>query len=123
LFAVGKSSTTSTLSRHLTGCKKFVELNNHKKQKTFCFEPSDDNDDFGTLSNFVYNEKRVKELAAHMVLLHKYPFNKMEHELFNKFIRACTLHWKKISRATVKSDCIATYNIEKKKTENTSKWG
>jgi hypothetical protein len=76
---VGKSSTTSTLSRHLTGCKKFVELNNHKKQKTFCFEPSDDNDDFGTLSNFVYNEKRVKELVAHMVLLHEYPFNMMEH--------------------------------------------
>jgi hypothetical protein len=31
LFAVRKSSTTSTLSRHLTRCKKFVELNNRKK--------------------------------------------------------------------------------------------
>jgi hypothetical protein len=113
LFAVGKSSTTSTLSRHLTGCKKFVELNNHKKQKTLCFEPSDDHEGFGTVSSFVYNEKRVRELAAHMVLLHEYPFNMMEHELFNKFMRACTPHWKKISRATVKSDCIATYNIEK----------
>jgi hypothetical protein len=80
-----------------------------------CFEPSDDNDGFRTLSNFVYNEKRVRELTAHMVLLHEYSFNMMEHELFNKFMRACTPHWKKISRATVKSDCIATYNIEKKK--------
>jgi hypothetical protein len=110
LFAVGKSSTTSTLS------KKFVEINNRKKQKTLCFEPSDDNDGFGTVSNFVYNEKRVRELAAHMVLLHEYPFNMMEHELFNKFMRACTPHWKKkISHATVKNDCIAAYNIEKKK--------
>jgi hypothetical protein len=92
LFAVWKSSTTSTFSRHLTGCKKFVELNNRKKQKTLCFEPSDDNDGFGTVSNFVYNEKRVRELAAHMVLLHEYPFNMMEHELFNKFMRACTPH-------------------------------
>jgi hypothetical protein len=115
LFVVGKSSTTSTLSRHLTGCKKFVELNNRKKQKTLCFEPSDENDGFGTLSNSVYNEMRVRELAAHMVLLHEYPFNMMEHKLFNKFMRACTLHWKKISHATVKSDCNATYNIEKKK--------
>jgi hypothetical protein len=39
----------------------------------------------------------------------------MEHELFNKFMRACTPHWKKISRATVKNDCIAVYNIEKNK--------
>ena len=69
MFVVGKSSTTSTLSRHLNGCKKFVELNNRKKQKNLSFEPSDDNDGFGTLTNFVYNEKRVRELAAHMVLL------------------------------------------------------
>jgi hypothetical protein len=92
-----------------------VELNNRKKQKTLCFESSDDHKGFGTVSNFVYNEKRVRELVAHIVLLHEYPFNIMEHELFNKFMRACTPHWKKISRATVKSDCIATYNIEKKK--------
>jgi hypothetical protein len=114
LFAVGKSSITSTFSRHLTGCKKFVELNN-RKSKRLSFEPSDDNDGFGTLTNFVYNEKKVRELAAHMVLLHEYPFNMMEHELFNKFMRACPPHWKKISHATVKSDCIATYNIEKEK--------
>ena len=50
-----------------------------------------------------------------MVLLHEYPFNIMEHELFNKLMKACTPYWKKISRANVKSDCIATYNIEKKK--------
>jgi hypothetical protein len=112
LFVVGKYSTTSTLSRYLIGCKKFVELNNRKKQKTLSFEPSNDNDGFGTLTNFVYNEKRVRELATHMVLLHEYPSNIMEHELFNKFMRACTPHWKKIRCATVKCDCIATYNIE-----------
>jgi hypothetical protein len=56
----------------------------------------------GSLSNFSYNEKKVRELAAHMVLSHKYPFNMMELELFNKFMRAYIPHWKKISRATLK---------------------
>jgi hypothetical protein len=60
-----------------------VELNNRKKQKTLSFEPTDDNDGLRTLTNFVYNEKRVRELAAHMVLLHEYPFNMMEHELLS----------------------------------------
>ncbi|XP_059435493.1 zinc finger BED domain-containing protein RICESLEEPER 2-like [Corylus avellana] len=100
---------------HLTACVKFVELNSLKKQKTLSFEPSDDNDDLGTLTNFTFNQKKVRELAAHMILLHEYPFNMMEHELFNKFMRACTPYWKKISLATVKSDCIAIYNIGKKK--------
>jgi hypothetical protein len=67
------------------------------------------------LTNFTFNEKKDRELAVHMVLLHEYPFNLIEHELFNEFIRACTPHWKKISHAIVKSDCLATYNIEKKK--------
>jgi hypothetical protein len=50
-----------------------------------------------------------------MVLLHKYPFKMIEHELFNKFMKACTPYWKKISCATVKCDCTATCNIKKKK--------
>jgi hypothetical protein len=124
LFAVGKSSTTSTLNRHLTSCVRFVEYHNSKKQKTLSFEPSrecSDHDGFGSLTTFSYKESRVRELAAHMVLLHEYPFNMMEHELFNKFMRACTPHWKKISRATVRNDCMTTYQNEKKKAESSFK--
>jgi hypothetical protein len=89
LFAVGKSSTTLTLNRHLTLCVRFVEFNSTKKQKALSFEPSSecsDHDGFGSLTTFSYKVSKVRELAAYMVLLHKY--------LFNKFIRACTPHWK-----------------------------
>jgi hypothetical protein len=112
LFVVSKSSSTSTLGSHLGACVKYVESNN-KKQKILTFYKSDG---WGaTLSNFSYNEKKVRELAAHMVLFHEYPFNMMEHELFNKFMRACMPYWKKISRATLKNDFTATYVNEKKK--------
>jgi hypothetical protein len=67
------------------------------------------------LTNFSSSEKKVRELASHMVLFHEYPFNMMEHDLFNKFMKAYTPHCKKISRATVKSDCMSTYLSEKKK--------
>jgi hypothetical protein len=113
LFAVSKSSSTSTLGRHLVACVKYVESNS-KKQKVL----THDRGKLGggaNLTNFSFSEKRVRELAAHMVLFHEYPFNMMEHELFNKFMKACTPHWKKISRATLKSDCIAIYLSEKKK--------
>jgi hypothetical protein len=95
LFSIGKFSTTSTLSRHLTSCVRFVEKNSLKKQKTLSFEPSDDNDGFRTLTNFNFNDKRVRELSTHMVLLHEYPFNMIEYELFNKFMKAYTPYWKK----------------------------
>jgi hypothetical protein len=111
LFAVSKSSSTSTLGRHLVACVKYVESNS-KKQKVL----THDRGELGggaSLTNFSFSEKRVRELAVHMVLFH--PFNMMEHELFNKFMKACTPHWKKISRATLKGDCIAIYLSEKKK--------
>ena len=115
LFAVGKSSTTSTLSRHLTSCARFIEHSGSKKQKTLSFEPSSEHDGVESLVPFSYKESKVREMASHMVLFHEYPFNMMEHELFNKFMRVCTPHWKKISRATVKNDCFTTYQTEKRK--------
>jgi hypothetical protein len=92
---------------------KYVESNS-KKQKVLTY----DHGQLGggaSLTNFSYSEKRVSELAAHMVLFHEYPSNMMEHELFNKFMKACTPHWKKINRATLKGDCMVTYLSEKKK--------
>jgi hypothetical protein len=112
LFAVSKSSSTSTLGRHLVACVKYVASNSKQKILTY------DHRQLGggaMLTNFSWSEKKVRELASHMVLFHEYPFNMMEHDLFNKFMKACTPHWKKISRATVKSDCMSTYLSEKKK--------
>jgi hypothetical protein len=99
----------------LTSCARFVEHNSSKKQKTLSFDPSSDHDGVKSLTAFSYKESRVRELAAHMVLFHEYPFNMMEHKLFNKFMRVCTPHWKKISRATVRNDCFTTYQIEERK--------
>jgi hypothetical protein len=85
LFVVGKSSTISTLGRHLASCVRYVEFHNSKKQRTLSFEPSrecSDHDGFGSLTTFSYKDSRFRELAAHMVLLHEYPFNMMEHEFF-----------------------------------------
>ncbi|XP_059436870.1 zinc finger BED domain-containing protein RICESLEEPER 2-like [Corylus avellana] len=62
LLSVGKSSTTSTLSRYLTACVKFVEVNSLKKQKTLSFEPSDDNDGLGTLTNLLSMRRMLENL-------------------------------------------------------------
>jgi hypothetical protein len=93
-------------------CIPYIAFN--KKQKTFTIDPNVAGD-VSTVANFSFKLDKVRELAAQMVLYHEYPFNMMEHDLFNKFMRACTPHWKKISRATVKNDCFKIYNTEKKK--------
>jgi hypothetical protein len=72
-----------------------VEFNSSKKQKTLSFEHRSNHDGVKSLTAFNYKESRIRELAAHIMLFHEYPFNMTEHELFNKFIRAVHLTVKK----------------------------
>jgi hypothetical protein len=67
------------------------------------------------MSNFTFKIERSRELAAHMILCHDYPFKIVEHEMFNKLSKSLNPLWKKVSRATIRKDCFTTYNIEKKK--------
>ena len=70
-----------------------------------------------TLANFKYDHAKVKENASHMILMHKYPFNMMEYEVFNVFMKIATPYYKKISHNTARNDCISTFELEKKKIE------
>ncbi|KAA8521407.1 hypothetical protein F0562_012101 [Nyssa sinensis] len=69
----------------------------------------------GSIANFKYDRAKVRELTAHMTLYHEYPFMQMDDVIFNKFMRANTPYWQKITRTTIKNDCISAYEIEKKK--------
>jgi hypothetical protein len=38
-------------------------------------------DGVSTVSNFNYDESKVRELLSHMIIYHKYPFMPVEHVL------------------------------------------
>lgn len=85
-----------------------------KKQKVLSFSTIG-SDSVTNASTFTYDHGKVREAAFHIILYHEYPFMKMEHVLFNKFMRTATPYWKKISRTTTKNDRVSTYDIQKKK--------
>ncbi|CAL5421443.1 unnamed protein product [Camellia sinensis] len=112
-FAIHATGATTQLLRHLKkNCvaRKLAE----KKQKVLSFSTIG-SDNVTSASTFTYDHAKVREAASHMILYHEYPFMKMEHVLFNKFMRTATPYWQKISRTTAKNDCVSTYDIQKKK--------
>ncbi|KAH7834900.1 hypothetical protein Vadar_020755 [Vaccinium darrowii] len=114
-FTIHASGVTSHLRRHMNSCLLHrVTIGQEKRQKTLSFETIG-SDSGMSLGTFSYDQAKVREAASHMILYHEYPFNKMEHVLFNKFMRTATPYWQKISRATAKNDCVSTYQIQKKK--------
>ncbi|XP_042974692.1 zinc finger BED domain-containing protein RICESLEEPER 2-like [Carya illinoinensis] len=112
IFKASRSSSTTTLRRHLLTCLPYMGFK--KKQKVLAVESKEADGAF-TVSNFTYDRNRVRELASHMILYHEYPFSLMEHVVFNRFMSANTPYWEKMSQVAAKKECMRTYENEKTK--------
>ncbi|KAG6633675.1 hypothetical protein CIPAW_12G065500 [Carya illinoinensis] len=112
LLSISSSGSTTHFHRHLTSCLPHIAAS--KRQKVLIIDMKS-SECVNLVKNFSYDMKKVRELASHMILYHEYPFSMMEHVVFNKFMRANTPYWQKISRTTARNDCQSTYEIEKKK--------
>ncbi|XP_059443839.1 zinc finger BED domain-containing protein RICESLEEPER 2-like isoform X2 [Corylus avellana] len=94
--------------------ERYYQKDSKKKRKVLAVDVKESNG-VSTISNFTYDPMNARELCSHMILYHEYPFTFVEDVLFNKLISAITPHWETISWVTAKSDCFATYELEKKK--------
>ena len=112
LLSISSSGSTTHFHRHLTSCFPHIAASKRQKVSTIDMKGPEC---VNVVKNFSYNVKKVRELAFHMIFYHEYHFSMMEHVVFNKFMRANTPYWQKISRTTARNDCQSTYEIEKKK--------
>ncbi|KAA8546595.1 hypothetical protein F0562_002666 [Nyssa sinensis] len=111
-FNMPSTGATTQFHRHLKRCtQRQLAI---KKQMVLSVETVA-SDCAGSIANFKYDRAKLRDLASHMTLYHEYPFMQMEDVIFNKFMRANTLYWQKITRIAIKNDFISTYEIEKKK--------
>nr|XP_027093797.1 zinc finger BED domain-containing protein RICESLEEPER 2-like [Coffea arabica] len=123
LFAKSTTGATSQHKRHLKAClqkKMAMGEQNRMKQQVLSFTEGP-SDGITSITNFSYDHAKVRELASHMVLAHEYAFSMMDHVVFNKFMKAVSPFYKKITRQTVKEDCISTYQLEKRKLKSVLK--
>ncbi|XP_058733902.1 zinc finger BED domain-containing protein RICESLEEPER 1-like [Vicia villosa] len=70
-------------------------------------------DNTHSLATWTYNHARVREIAAHMILGHEFPFSVMEGVIFNEFLKEIYPWYKKITRQQVKFDCETFYEAER----------
>ena len=70
---------------------------------------------------FKYDQAKMRESIATFVLMHEHPFNIVEQEGFNMMMKTASPFFTKFSRATVKNDCQALYEREKRKLKATLK--
>ncbi|KAK1398022.1 hypothetical protein POM88_007885 [Heracleum sosnowskyi] len=106
-----KTCSTTQLNRHVDKCKVIHGLT---RQTQLQFQKSGNASEV-TLETFKYDHAEMRKTVAHYILINELPFMHVESFMFNEVMRKATPLWQKISRATVKADCVTTYEIEKKK--------
>ncbi|XP_058775682.1 zinc finger BED domain-containing protein RICESLEEPER 2-like [Vicia villosa] len=111
--------STSNGKKHLEACvqrKLRLKCNTDKDvvQSRLNICGSSD-DSTPSIATWTYNHARVREVVAHMILGHEFPFSVMDGFIFNEFIREIYPWYKKITRQQVKFDCETFYEADKAK--------
>ena len=89
-LAYSNNGATTQYHRHLKGClsRKLAD----KKQKQLVVNEGRVESEV-EIASFKYDHSKVREKASHMILVHEYPFNTMEHEVFNVFMKTATPYY------------------------------
>ncbi|XP_071902795.1 zinc finger BED domain-containing protein RICESLEEPER 2-like [Coffea arabica] len=113
----GKSKQTTSLWRHRNSCpSRKASLRQAAQQTKLNFQPADDAfPSIPPLHTGKFDMEKMREAAAHWIVMHEHPFTILEEEGLNIFLKRGMLEWQKIIRGVAKNDCVAVYELEKKK--------
>ncbi|XP_021979937.1 zinc finger BED domain-containing protein RICESLEEPER 2-like [Helianthus annuus] len=71
--------------------------------------------DSATVQNLKFDNAKIRELISHMIMIHEFPFNFVEYDLFNVVMKEANPTFTKISRTTAKQDCVSSYQIGRRR--------
>uniref|UniRef100_A0A7N0VG81 BED-type domain-containing protein n=1 Tax=Kalanchoe fedtschenkoi TaxID=63787 RepID=A0A7N0VG81_KALFE len=111
VFKASKSGTTTQFKRHLQTCPRRSFVISGQPQLSLQVGSSTGNN----LQPWKYDHSRIRELMSHMVMVHELLFKFAEYEVFNMLMKESYPEFRKVSRTTLKNDCIVSYNNEKKR--------
>ncbi|CAM8907259.1 unnamed protein product [Rhodiola kirilowii] len=112
VFKTNKSGSTTQYQRHLKVCpRRSIIVSGQRQLNLQRGTPGSST----IVKPWKYDPSRIRELISHMVMVHELPFTFAEYELFNLLMKESSPEFKKVSRTTLKSDCTASYQNEKKR--------
>ncbi|KAM0060533.1 putative transcription factor/ chromatin remodeling BED-type(Zn) family [Helianthus debilis subsp. tardiflorus] len=117
-LAKHKSGSTTTYGRHMKSCSKRKQF--VRTQQLLNFQPVDV--DVGSIKSppligldGKYDATKMRESIANWLLATEQPFTTVEDDMFVYMMKTANPMFERISRATIKSDCIKVYEHERKK--------
>lgn len=110
----GRGASTSHLRRHADHCmQKKLHLCKENKQPTIPFQPSNPHNPF-VVPGIRYSNEKMREIIASAIIVHEYPFSIVEDEVLMWAFQYANSEFQKVTRKTIRGDCLAIYEAEKK---------
>jgi BED zinc finger len=113
-YKVVMGGPTTTLQRHLQACPYF-KRSKGKTQGLIKFESCES----GTIpelnSSRSYDQMKCREIMAKMIIAHELPFAFVEYTWFNILMKYNNPFYQRVSRTTIRIDCIKVFETEKDK--------
>ncbi|XP_057444811.1 zinc finger BED domain-containing protein RICESLEEPER 2-like [Lotus japonicus] len=110
----GKGASTSHLRRHSEIClQRRVHLASEKKQSTIPFQPCNSGNPFLN-SGARYNNEKMREIIASAIMVHEMPFSVVENDVWMWAFQYANSDFQKVTRKTIRNDCLALYEMEKR---------
>ena len=113
-FTYTKGGPTTQYNRHLESCQRRKIKLSGQKELTINTSFSE-TETVAKMQNFKYDQSKIKEVLSHMIMVHELPFSFVEYEVFNLLMKTATPQYQSVSRATIRKDCFAAYEVERKK--------
>ena len=60
-----------------------------------------------------YDNGKIREIIATMIIFHEYPFRMVEHLWFNVLMKTLNPSYQKMSRTTIKNECMRIFQSRK----------
>ncbi|CAM8944271.1 unnamed protein product [Rhodiola kirilowii] len=114
VFKANKTGTTTQYNRHLKTYPRRSIVIAGQPQLSLQRGTSGSSN-VTNVKPWKYDNTRIRELMSHMVIVHKLPFAFAKYELINLLMKEASSEFMKVSRNTLKADCITSYQNEKKK--------
>ena len=113
-----RKTGTSSLLYHLDRCKSYLAIENKNDISQLKLIGAFKKDGDGGISNLSvakFNEKKIRDAIATMIIVDELPFRFVEREGFRELMRTVEPRFRIPSRTTVMRDCLQLYMMEKEK--------
>nr|XP_023922700.1 zinc finger BED domain-containing protein RICESLEEPER 2-like [Quercus suber] len=112
LYLGDSSQGTTHLRNHLARCPrmKFKDI-----RQQVLIKQQNKVDGTTSLNNYQFDQARVRNKLARMVILHEYPLSMVDHIGFREFVTDLQPMFKLVTRNTLKSDILKIYDNEREK--------